>query len=112
MLREILRLPKTPTSSSTTPMQISSTLTDSQQRVTTNSSSERARDNKNGGKKELQQFTITKYKQKAVEQTLLDYLDRFEEKARKALLKLCTDYHTLNGKLLESQDITDYWHSI
>ena len=64
------------------------------------------------GKKELQQFTITKYKQKAVEQTLLDYLDRFEEKARKALLKLCTDYHTLNGKLLESQDITDYWHSI
>ena len=64
------------------------------------------------GKEELQQFTITKYKQKAVEQTLLDYLDRFEEKARKALLKLCTDYHTLNGKLLESQDITDYWHSI
>lgn len=64
------------------------------------------------GKKELQQLTITKYKQKAVEQTLLDYLDRFEEKARKALLKLCTDYHTLNGKLLESQDITDYWHSI
>lgn len=47
-----------------------------------------------------------------MEQTLLDYLDRFEEKARKALLKLCTDYHTLNGKLLESQDITDYWHSI
>ena len=47
-----------------------------------------------------------------MEQTLLDYLDRFEEKARKALLKLCTDYHTLNGRLLESQDITDYWHSI
>lgn len=70
------------------------------------------RQQKRGEKKELQQFTITKYKQKAVEQTLLDYLDRFEEKARKAFLKLCTDYHTLNGRLLESQDITDYWHSI
>ena len=51
-LREIgTQEPKTSTSSSTTPMQISSTLTDSQQRVTTNSSSERARDNKNGGKR-------------------------------------------------------------
>lgn len=95
-----------------TPMQISSTWTDSQQRVTQIRFQKGQEATRTGEKKELQQFTITKYKQKAVEQTLLDYLDRFEEKARKALLKLCTDYHTLNGKLLESQDITDYWHSI
>lgn len=51
-LREIgTQEPKTSTSSSTTPMQISSTWTDSRQRDHTNSISERARGNKNGGKK-------------------------------------------------------------
>ena len=51
-LREIgTQEPKTSTSSSMTPMQISSTWTDSRQRDHTNSSSERARGNKNGGKK-------------------------------------------------------------
>ena len=52
MLREIgKKEPKTSTSSSMTPMQISSTWTDSQQRDHTNSISERARGNKNGGKR-------------------------------------------------------------
>ena len=52
MLREIgTQEPKTSTSSSMTPMQISSTWTDSRQRDHTNSSSESARDNKNGGKR-------------------------------------------------------------
>lgn len=47
-----------------------------------------------------------------MEQIFVDYLDNFEEKTRKALLKLCTDYQVLEGKLLESSDITGYWHTI
>lgn len=47
-----------------------------------------------------------------MDKILTDYLDRFEEKMRIALLKTATERGHLNGKLLESDDITEYWRSI
>lgn len=47
-----------------------------------------------------------------MDKVLIDYLDRFEEKLRVALLKTATERGYLDGKLLESDDIKDYWHSI
>ena len=47
-----------------------------------------------------------------MEQAIIDYLDKFEEKLRKALLKLATDRKALDGKLLESDDLKDFWHRI
>lgn len=47
-----------------------------------------------------------------MEQTLVDYLDRFEENLRKGLLKLATGKGALEGKLLESDDIKEYWQNI
>ena len=47
-----------------------------------------------------------------MEQAIIDYLDKFEEKLRKALLKLATDRKALDGKLLESDDLKEFWHRI
>ena len=47
-----------------------------------------------------------------MEPTIALYLDRFEEKLRKHLLRLATQREALDGKLLESQDLTDYWLTI
>lgn len=43
---------------------------------------------------------------------MIDYLDKFEEKIRKSLLKLATDNGELKGKLLESDDLKEFWHRI
>lgn len=45
-------------------------------------------------------------------QVILDYLDKFEEKLRAHLLKIATERGLLDGKLLESSDISDYWKSV
>ena len=47
-----------------------------------------------------------------MEQAIIDYLDRFEEKLRKTLLKLATDHKALYGKLLETDDLKEFWHRI
>lgn len=47
-----------------------------------------------------------------MEPIFVDYLDKFEEKLRKSLLTICTGKGKLDGKLLESVDITDYWKKI
>lgn len=47
-----------------------------------------------------------------MEQIFVDYLNSFEEKLRKSLLRICTDRKALDGKLLESDDINAYWRSI
>ena len=39
----------------------------------------------------------------------IEYLDQFEMKLEKELLKLCTSYHMLDGVLLETEDITEHW---
>ena len=40
---------------------------------------------------------------------LKDYLDNFEEKLQQEILRLCTNYKFLDGKLLATDDIDDYW---
>lgn len=40
---------------------------------------------------------------------LKDYLDNFEEKLQQEILRLCTNYRFLDGKLLATDDIDDYW---
>ena len=47
-----------------------------------------------------------------MEQAIIDYLDKYEEKLRKTLLKLATDRKALEGKLLESDDLKAFWHRI
>lgn len=47
-----------------------------------------------------------------MEDIIVNYLNSFEEKLRKGLLKRCTDAKVLDGKLLESEDIRDYWKKI
>lgn len=47
-----------------------------------------------------------------MEQALISYLDNFEEKIRKSLLKIATDHGALEGKLLESDDMKEYWKKI
>lgn len=47
-----------------------------------------------------------------MEQILVDFLDKFEEKLRLQLLQTATKRGFLKGKLLESDDIKDYWHTI
>jgi len=44
-----------------------------------------------------------------MEPVIIDYLEKFEEKIRLHLLKLCTERGVLDGKLLESEDIREYW---
>lgn len=40
------------------------------------------------------------------------YLDNFEHRLREQLLRYCTEKKMLDGQLLESDDITDYWHRV
>ena len=40
---------------------------------------------------------------------LKEYLDNFEEKLQQEILRLCTNYKFLDGKLLATDDIGDYW---
>lgn len=47
-----------------------------------------------------------------MEKIIVDYLNSFEEKLRKSLLKICTEKNQLDGKLLESDDIKNYWKKI
>lgn len=47
-----------------------------------------------------------------MEQVFIDYLDNFEEKMRKRLLTIASSRKALDGKLLESEDLKDYWSSI
>ena len=47
-----------------------------------------------------------------MEQALVTYLNNFEEKMRKNLLKIATEHGALEGKLLESDDMKEYWHKI
>lgn len=44
-----------------------------------------------------------------MEQIFIDYLNNFEDKMRKNLLKITTDKGALDGKLLESDDLKDFW---
>ena len=41
-----------------------------------------------------------------------EYLVRFEHKLEQELLKLCTNYHYLDGVLLETEDITEHWKTL
>ena len=41
-----------------------------------------------------------------MEQAIIDYLDKFEEKLRKTLLKLATDRKALDGKLVIGDETT------
>lgn len=41
-----------------------------------------------------------------------DYLDKFEQNLRVSLLRLATQRGALEGKLLETPDIEDYWNKI
>lgn len=47
-----------------------------------------------------------------MEQQTLEYLNAYEQKLVQGLLKLSTDMQLLEGKLLETPDITDKWHGI
>lgn len=47
-----------------------------------------------------------------MEQIFIDYLDNFEEKMRKRLLSIATRRNALEGKLLESDDLKDFWSRI
>lgn len=47
-----------------------------------------------------------------MEQQTLEYLNAYEQKLVQGLLKLGTDMQLLEGKLLETPDITDKWHGI
>ena len=39
-----------------------------------------------------------------------EYLNRFEERLQQELLRLCTDYHVLDGTLLATEDLDNRWH--
>ena len=43
---------------------------------------------------------------------LKEYLDNFEEKLQQEILRLCTNYKFLNGTLLATDDIDNYWQVI
>ncbi|MBR1468056.1 MAG: hypothetical protein IJ606_05450 [Bacteroidaceae bacterium] len=47
-----------------------------------------------------------------MEPVIVEYLDQYEEKLRQHLLKISTTRGELQGKLLESEDISQYWHDI
>lgn len=47
-----------------------------------------------------------------MEQVFIDYLDKFEEKMRKSLLTIATGRGALEGKLLESDDLKEFWERI
>lgn len=47
-----------------------------------------------------------------MDKILIDYLDKFEEGLVKSLLKYSSDLKALEGKLLESEDINEYWQKI
>ena len=40
---------------------------------------------------------------------LKEYLDNFEDKLQQEILRLCTNYKFLDGTLLATDDIDDYW---
>ncbi len=41
-----------------------------------------------------------------------EYLDNFEEKLQQEVLRLCTSYKMLDGKLLATDDIDGYWDTL
>ena len=41
-----------------------------------------------------------------------EYLNRFEERLQQELLRLCTDYHVLDGTLLAAEDLDNRWHDL
>lgn len=41
-----------------------------------------------------------------------EYLNRFEERLQQELLRLCTDYHVLDGTLLATEDLDNRWHDL
>lgn len=43
---------------------------------------------------------------------LNEYLDSFENKLQQTLLRLCTNYKFLDGTLLATDDIDEYWQTI
>lgn len=47
-----------------------------------------------------------------MEQQTIEYLDIYEARLMQGVLKLCTDLRLLEGKLLETPDITDKWHGM
>ncbi len=47
-----------------------------------------------------------------MDQIDIDYLNRFESKLQKELLRLCTSYKMLDGVLLESDDINEHWKKL
>lgn len=44
-----------------------------------------------------------------MEQVFVDYLDKYEEKVRTNLLKIATAKGAMDGKLLETEDLKDFW---
>lgn len=47
-----------------------------------------------------------------MEQQTLEYLDKYEATLMQGLLHLCTDLGLLEGRLLETPDISDKWHGM
>lgn len=47
-----------------------------------------------------------------MEQQTIAYLNKYEINLMQGVLKLCTDLKLLEGKLLETPDITDKWHDM
>ena len=39
-------------------------------------------------------------------------MNRFEERLQQELLRLCTDYHVLDGTLLATEDLDNRWHDL
>lgn len=47
-----------------------------------------------------------------MDQQTIEYLNAYENKLMQGLLGLCTDLKLLDGRLLETPDISDKWHGI
>ena len=58
----------------------------------------------------LSVFTNIAQKFKIME--LKEYLDNFEEKLQQEILRLCKNYRFLDGTLLATDDIDNYWQVI
>ena len=43
---------------------------------------------------------------------LKEYLNSFESKLEQELLRLCTNYNVLEGKLLATEDIDEHWNNL
>ncbi len=47
-----------------------------------------------------------------MEQQTIEYLNKYENNLMQGVLHLCTDLKLLEGKLLETPDISDKWHDM